>query len=122
MPVGLRYRGEVAVISPSGMLLNFGEVTLELQRRIGELATAGNQKLVVNLGQAPVFGNQPLAILLGAHMSYAKRRGAVKLCCLTEKDRNLFRDTMLGRVFDIYAAEDEAVASFRVAAASGPPG
>ncbi len=122
MPVGLSHRGNVAVVSPVGRLLNFGEVTLELQRVIRELVTAGNTKLVVNLREAELFGNQPLGLLIAARESYRKRGGGMRLCCLSKKDRNILQVTKLDLVFEIHATEDEAVASFEESATPGPPG
>ncbi len=122
MPVGLSHRGNVAVVSPVGRLLNFGEVTLELQRVIRELVTAGNTKLVVNLREAELLGNQSLGILIATHQSYRKRGGGMRLCCLSVKGRQVFQVTKLDLVFEFFESEDEAVASFGDAPTPSPPG
>ncbi len=122
MSVEVRYRGDVAIISPTGDLVNFGEVTLELTRRIRDLAAAGNQKLVVDLGDARVCGVQPLGFLIAARDYYRKRGVDVRLCRISGHARDILQGKMLAPVLRIYATEDEAVASFEETSTPGTPG
>jgi anti-sigma B factor antagonist len=103
--------GEIVILYPRGFLMG-GAETDELQRRISELETAGNQKLVVNLSETSHMNSTAIGVFITAHKHYSERGARLKLCNVDRKIQNVFVITRLSLVFEVYESEAEAVASF----------
>lgn len=116
MALKVRMVDGVTIITPHGMLLG-GKETDELQRKIVELNDAGNQKLLINLGDINHMSSMGLATLFLARAKYVKRNARVKLCSVGERIRQIFVLVQLPLVFgdDVHETEEEALASFRAA-------
>jgi len=103
--------GNVVVLYPKGYLTG-GEETDELEQRIKSLIESGNKHLVVNLSDTQHLNSTALGVLISAHSNYAKRGAQMKLCAVDKRIENIFVITKLSLVFDVYATEEQAIASF----------
>jgi anti-anti-sigma factor len=108
--------GDVAILRPEGMLLG-GEETEELDRKIRALVEGGNQKLLIDLGNATYMNSAAIASLLRWHANYKTRSGEIRLCRLDGKIKQVFVLTKLVLIFPNHSTEAEALAAFR----SPPP-
>jgi len=105
---------DVVILTPKGLLLG-GKETDELEARIKELDGAGNEKLLIDLGQTTFMSSMGMACLFLAHAKYIKRGARVKLCSVDRKIKALFTLVKLTLIYgdDLHDSEDEALASFR---------
>ena len=105
---------DVVILTPKGLLLG-GKETDELEARIKELDSAGNEKLLIDLGQTTFMSSMGMACLFLAHAKYIKRGARVKLCSVDRKIKALFTLVKLTLIYgdDLHDSEDEALASFR---------
>jgi anti-sigma B factor antagonist len=105
---------DVVILTPKGLLLG-GKETDELEARIKELDSAGNEKLLIDLGQTTFMSSMGMACLFLAHAKYIKRGARVKLCSVDRKIKALFALVKLTLIYgdDLHDSEDKALASFR---------
>jgi anti-anti-sigma factor len=110
----IRTIDDVVILTPKGLLLG-GKETDELEARIKELDSAGNEKLLIDLGQTTFMSSMGMACLFLAHAKYIKRGARVKLCSVDRKIKALFALVKLTLIYgdDLHDSEDEALASFR---------
>jgi len=110
----------VVVLTPHGMLLG-GKETDELQIKIKELDSAGNEKLVIDLGKTAHVSSLGLAVLFRAHASYMTRGARVKICCIDKKIKQVFVLVKLTLVYggNLHETLEEALESFRAEVGSG---
>src|SRR5690242_15824572 len=101
----------IEILTPRGYLVG-GEETDELEKLIRDLAAAGNQHLVINLGETQHINSTALGVLITGHTNYARRGGQMKLCNVDKRIQNIFVITKLSLVFDVYESEEKAIASF----------
>ncbi len=106
-----RQVGSVVVLYPKGYLTG-GDETDELEQRIKALGEAGNKQLIMNLAETQHLNSTALGVLISAHSSYVRRGGQMKLCSVDKRIENIFVITKLSLVFDVYANENLAIASF----------
>jgi anti-sigma B factor antagonist len=71
----------------------------------------GTRTVVVNLQDATAIDSSGVSDLASGHMALANSGGALKLCCLCRKLKDVFVVTRLDTVFDMYETEADAVAS-----------
>ena len=79
---------------------------------IADLLSVGRRQLIVNLAQVSQVDTSGLTALVNAHLTAAKRGGALKVVNPTKRIRDLLGVTRLNTLFEIFDNEDEAVASF----------
>ncbi len=103
--------GSIAIVVPNGYLTG-GEETEHLDQAIKRLAEGGNRHLVVDLGEVQHLNSTALGVLISAHTNYVRRGGQMKLCSVDKRIENIFVITKLSLVFDVYAGEEQAIASF----------
>jgi anti-sigma B factor antagonist len=65
----------------------------------------------VNLGEAAAIDSSGVSDLASGHMLLSKRGGALKICCLSKKLKDVFVVTRLNTVFELFETEAEALAS-----------
>lgn len=106
-----RQVGDITILAPKGYLTG-GEETDELEQAIKALGEAGNKHLVINLGETQHLNSTALGVLISAHSNYVRRGGQMKLCSVDKRIENIFVITKLSLVFDVYANEEQAIASF----------
>ena len=103
--------GTITILAPKGYLTG-GDETDELEQKIKALAEAGNKHLIINLAETQHLNSTALGVLISAHSSYVRRGGQMKLCSVDKRIENIFVITKLSLVFDVYATEEQAIASF----------
>jgi len=106
-----RQVGDITILAPKGYLTG-GEETDELEQAIKGLGEAGNKQLIINLGETQHLNSTALGVLISAHSNYVRRGGQMKLCSVDKRIENIFVITKLSLVFDVYANEEQAIASF----------
>ena len=106
-----RQAGDIAIVTPKGYLTG-GDETDELKQAITALAEGGNRHLVINLAETQHLNSTALGVLISAHDSYSRRGGQMKLCAVDQRIQNIFVITKLSMVFDVFATEEQAIASF----------
>ena len=103
--------GNVVILSPKGYLTG-GDETEELEKTIKALSEGGNKHLVINLAETQHLNSTALGVLISAHSNYVRRGGQMKLCAVDKRIENIFVITKLSLVFDVFATEEQAIASF----------
>ena len=113
MEIRQRVVGSVAVIDVVGRMV-LGERTNDtlFRNAVAEQLSAGRGQLVVNLSQVTQVDTSGLTALVTAHLSAAKRGGALKLADPIKRIRELLDITRLNTLFVVFDTEEEAVASF----------
>ncbi len=104
----------VIILTPKGLLIG-GKETDDLESRIKDLDSAGNEKLLINLGKTTFMSSMGLAALFLAHAKYVRRGARVKLCAVDRKIQQLFVLVKLTLIYgdDLHDSEEDALASFR---------
>ena len=105
---------DVVILTPKGLLLG-GKETDEIEARIKELDSEGNEKLLIDLSQTTFMSSMGMACLFLAHAKYVKRGARVKICAMDRKIKALFELVKLTLIYgeDLHDTEEEAFASFR---------
>lgn len=111
MALKSRQLGSIAILAPSGYLMG-GEETDELDKGIEKLLEDGNRNLILNLSETQHLNSTALGALIRARDGYVRRGGQMKLAALDKRIENIFVVTKLSMVFDVYATEALAIASF----------
>jgi anti-sigma B factor antagonist len=78
---------------------------------IRQAVADGVRTMIINMQEATSIDSSGVSDLASAHMILANSGGALKLCCLTKKLRDIFVVTRLDTVFAIHETEADAVAS-----------
>jgi anti-sigma B factor antagonist len=82
-----------------------------LRDAIRAAIASGSRAVVVNLGEAAAIDSSGVSDLASAHMTLANSGGSLKICCLSQKMKEVFVITRLNTVFEIFESEAEAIAS-----------
>lgn len=117
MSLKSRQVGTIHILTPKGYLTG-GQETDDLQKAIQALGEAGSKYLVLNLSETQHMNSTALGVLIAAHSSCVRRGGQMKLAAVDKRIQNIFVITKLSMVFDAYATEEEAIASFSESASS----
>jgi anti-sigma B factor antagonist len=114
MEIRQRVVGDVAVIDVVGRMV-LGERANDtlFRNAVADQLSAGRGQLVVNLSQVTQVDTSGLTALVTAHLTAAKRGGALKLADPIKRIRELLDITRLNTLFVVFDTEDEAIASFR---------
>ena len=88
-----------------------GAVEARLKERIDELVQEGCLQIVVDLKEVPYINSSEIGRLIRSHLSVRQAGGRVRLCNLSEKVLSVLKLSRLDTVLDIYANEEEALAS-----------
>ena len=114
MEIRQRTVGPIAVVDVIGRMV-LGERTNDtlFRNAVTEQLSAGKGYLVVNLAQVTQVDTSGLTALVTAHVTAAKRGGALKLANPAKRVRDLLEITRLNTLFEVFDDEDAALASFR---------
>jgi anti-sigma B factor antagonist len=82
------------------------------RRRTSSISEADTKRLIINLAEAQHLNSTALGVLISAHSNFVRRGGQMKLCSVDKRIENIFVITKLSLVFDVYANEELAIASF----------
>jgi len=84
----------------------------ELQKAFAEVIKENNLKLVLNLEGCQRMNSVAIGAIMRGFANYRGRGGEVRLCCLPKQIMDLLTMTKLLQIFEVFNAEEEAVASF----------
>lgn len=93
--------------------IKLGEENAYLHNTIRSLVTAGEKKVLLNLGQVTKIDSSGMGELIAAWTTLQKADGEVKLLNLTQGVEQLMLLTKLLTVFETYENEADALASFK---------
>ncbi len=100
----------VRVLAPSGRLDAAGARPLdsELQTQLSQ----GRTRLVVDLSDTRYISSNGLRVMLHARKDAEQQGGALKLCGLSPRLKEIFEMVGFDKVFEIYPTRQDAVKSF----------
>ncbi len=101
----------VTVVTLDGRIVLGGE-SIALRDAVKGLLAVGKTKIVLNANKIAMIDSAGLGILVSLYSSAKSAGGAVRLCQLGTKFREVLQITKLLTVFDVYNSEAEAVKSF----------
>ncbi len=90
-----------------------GRLESLLKDRIDDLVKAGSLQIVINLREVPFVDSSDIGRLIRSHLSVRRVGGRVRLCHLSERVLSALKLTRLDTVLEIYATEEEALASIQ---------
>lgn len=103
--------GTIAIIEIRGSLVGDGDTDM-LREAVADFIEQGNKCLVINLQKVTYINSSGIGSIIGAHTSYVKNGGEVKLSGISHSVQNLLVVTKLIDIFDVYDTVDEAVKNF----------
>ena len=103
--------GRIGIIEIKGSLVGDNE-TDRFREAYADLIEQGNKFLVINLSKVNYINSSGIGALIGAHASYTKIGGEVKLAGLINNVQNLLVVTKLIDIFDTHDSVEEATKSF----------
>ena len=103
--------GTIGVLEVKGSLIA-GEETDELRAAVADFVEQGNKKLIIDLSKVTYLNSTAIGVLVGAHYSYTRNKGLVRLCGINKNINNIFVITKLTMVFDVCDTRDDAVKAF----------
>ena len=106
-----RQVGDVTVIDVSGRI-TLGEGSSAVRDRVRDLATKGNKKVLLNLGDVSYIDSSGIGELVAGYTSVANAGGTLKLLGLTKRVQDLLQITKLYTVFEVHEDEAHALRSF----------
>jgi anti-sigma B factor antagonist len=111
MRITERTVGHVTVLDVQGrMTVNEGYGTVK--RSVGELLSAGQRQLVLNLDQVPYLDSGCVGELVAAFLTTRTQGGMLKFAGARGRIAELFTIAKLDTVFELFETETEAVTSF----------
>jgi anti-sigma B factor antagonist len=115
LKLNTRSRDGVLVVDCSGRIV-FGEESAHLRDTVKKLV-GENNRIVLNLAGTGYIDSGGLGILVALYTTARNAGGSIKLATLTPRVGDLLQVTKLLTVFDVYDTEDQAIESFKKAAA-----
>lgn len=103
--------GTIAIIELKGSLVGDRD-TDALREAVADFIEQGNKQLILDLSRINYMNSSGIGSVIGAHASYSKNNGQVRLVGLGKSVQNLFVITKLIDVFEVFDSIDEAVRSF----------
>lgn len=83
----------------------------ELKSTILQQFDAEKKNLIIDLNEVRFIDSSGLGVLVSGFKNASARNGALLLCAMQPQVKSMFELTRLHRVFDIYATNDDALAS-----------
>lgn len=106
-----RQVGDVTVIDASGRI-TLGEGASTFRDTVRDLATKGNKKLLVNLGDVSYIDSSGIGEMVSGFTTVTNHGGQLKLLSLSKRVKDLLQITKLYTVFEVFDDEASAVRSF----------
>jgi len=107
-----RNSGDVVLLDLSGRI-TIGEGSVQLRDSVGNLLSAGRQKIVLNLEGVTYVDSSGIGELVSRYTTTKNQGGQLKLLKLPKKIKDLLMITKLLTVFEIYEDEETALSSFK---------
>ncbi len=111
MKTTVRTVGQVSVVDLSGKI-TIGEGDVVLRDKVLELLEGGHTKILLSLEKVSYMDSAGIGELVACFKKARERGGTVKLLKPSGKVEDLLQLTKLWEVFEIFAEEQPAVASF----------
>jgi anti-sigma B factor antagonist len=111
MEIPTRERRGVTILDPKGRI-TIGKGDVALRQAIRAAVDAGGRKILINFDRVTRVDSSGVAELVAAHETVEAEGGTLKVTNLPPKIQDLLSLTQLMAVLDVFANEDEAVASF----------
>jgi anti-sigma B factor antagonist len=106
-----RQVGDVTVIDATGRI-TLGEGASTFRDTVRDLATKGNKKLLVNLGDVSYIDSSGIGEMVSGFTTVTNHGGQLKLLGLSKRVKDLLQITKLYTVFEVFDDEASAVRSF----------
>ena len=114
MEIRERTVGNVSVLDVAGrMVLGDRASDTQFRSKVNELLSATPPRLAIVLEHVTQVDTSGLTALVTAHLTAAKRGGALKLVKPTARIRELLHITRLDTLFEMFDSEEDALAAFR---------
>ena len=104
--------GDVTIVYPTGGFLG-GDETSELTAVLSKAFEDGSRKAIVNLKDTDFVNSWGLGQMVAVHEHYAKNGGRLCLCNANQRVTATVTITKVISYVDVYATEEEAIASFK---------
>jgi anti-sigma B factor antagonist len=111
MKSSVRDVGDVRVIGLEGKV-TIGAGDIQLRGLIDQAIEAGRSKVLLDLAEVTHVDSSGIGEMVGCFTTLTRRGGAMKLVNLPDKINDILQVTQLITVFDVFANETEALASF----------
>jgi len=112
MTLAERRSGHVAIIDVDGRITEDEDADVQLRQTLQNLVTRGETAVLLNLERVPVVDSSGLGAVAHGYISAKRHGGALKLVHVSARVHDLLVVTRLGRVFEVFDGEEEAIASF----------
>ena len=106
-----RQVGDVTVIDAAGRI-TLGEGASTFRDTIRDLASKGNKKLLLNLGDVSYIDSSGIGELVSGFTTVTNHGGVLRLLGLNKRVKDLLQITKLYTVFEVFDDEAAAVRSF----------
>jgi len=101
----------VTVLTLDGRVV-FGQEAGALRDKVKSLIDTGKKNLVLNIDKITFIDSAGLGALVTAHNSVNSHGGALHLCQMAPKFKEMLRMTRMDSVFRVFDSESEAVQGF----------
>lgn len=112
MDINVRKRSEIELIQLRGPL-RLGTAVDEFRRTLDEATAAGDLRIILNMAEVPIVDSSGIGVLVRAVTSLKQRGGALKLVNPSRLTIQTLRIVGVLNLFDVFADEESAVASFK---------
>jgi anti-sigma B factor antagonist len=106
-----RQVGDVTVVDATGKI-TLGDGASAFRDLIRELVSAGNKKILINLGDVSYIDSSGIGEMVSGFTTVSNASGHLKLLNLTKRVHDLLQITKLYTVFEIHDDEAVAIRSF----------
>lgn len=106
-----RQVGDVSVVDVAGRI-TLGEGSSALRDTMRGLVSAGQKKILLNLGEVSYIDSSGIGELVSGFTTVTNSGGQLKLLNLAKRVKDLLQITKLYTVFDVREDEADAVRSF----------
>jgi anti-sigma B factor antagonist len=103
--------GDVSVVDVAGRI-TLGEGSSALRDTMRGLVSAGQKKILLNLGEVSYIDSSGIGELVSGFTTVTNSGGQLKLLNLAKRVKDLLQITKLYTVFDVREDEADAVRSF----------
>ncbi len=111
MKISRADKADVVVLMISGKLMG-GPDADAFDEHIKLILGEGRRKILVDLGDVSWINSTGLGILIAGHARAEKVGGEMKLCKVSRRVESILMVTRLNMIFESYADEAQALASF----------
>ncbi len=111
MEILQKTQAPVTILALTGNIVGASESSILIDK-LHELLEKGENKVVIDLTQVSWMNSSGLGTLISGLNTMRQAGGNLKLCGMSQKIKNLLTITKLVTVFESFATEEEAVASY----------